>query len=97
MDAALNNVNVIKVCAIIHIRQRSDDSQCVVISLKDMFYERSESLIGIYCDVSSNSSQSPALDLTRFDRKSGEKNRDDAPAEVDDSPKRSRIAACPNA
>ena len=68
VDAALDNVNVLKVCN--YIRQRSDDFQCIVISLKDMFYERSESLVGICRDVSSSSSRALTLDLTKFDRAS---------------------------
>ncbi|KAL7521334.1 hypothetical protein ACHAWX_006015 [Stephanocyclus meneghinianus] len=66
VDAALDNVNVLKVCN--YIRQRSNDFQCIVISLKDMFYERSESLVGICRDVSSSSSRTLTLDLTKFDR-----------------------------
>lgn len=66
VDAALDNVNVMKVCN--YIRQRSlNDVQCIVISLKDMFYERSESLVGICRDVSTNSSRTLTLDLTNFD------------------------------
>ncbi len=65
VDAALDNVNVLKVCN--YIRQRSSDFQCIVISLKDMFYERSESLVGICRDVSSNSSRTLTLDLSKFD------------------------------
>jgi len=94
VDAALDNVNVLKVCN--YIRQRSDDFQCIVISLKDMFYERSESLIGICRDVSSNSSRTLTLDLTKFDRKSGGQKRsrgggEDAAAEADNSPKMPRV------
>ena len=66
VDAALDNVNVLKVCN--YIRQRSDDFQCIVISLKDMFYERSQSLIGICRDVGTNSSRTLTLDLTKFDK-----------------------------
>ncbi len=66
VDAALDNVNVLKVSN--YIRQRSNDFQCIVISLKDMFYERSESLVGICRDVSSSSSRTLTLDLTKFDR-----------------------------
>eukprot|EP00579_Thalassiosira_antarctica_P001997 CAMPEP_0201868672 /NCGR_PEP_ID=MMETSP0902-20130614/2454_1 /ASSEMBLY_ACC=CAM_ASM_000551 /TAXON_ID=420261 /ORGANISM="Thalassiosira antarctica, Strain CCMP982" /LENGTH=1327 /DNA_ID=CAMNT_0048394037 /DNA_START=180 /DNA_END=4163 /DNA_ORIENTATION=+ len=97
VDAALDNVNVLKVCN--YIRQRSGDFQCIVISLKDMFYERSESLIGICRDVSSSSSRALTLDLTKFDRKPGENSKrprdggEDAAAEVNDSPKRSRRIA----
>merc|ERR1712166_1090971 len=39
VDAALDNINLRKVCN--YIQQRSQvDFQCIVISLKDMFYER---------------------------------------------------------
>ena len=66
VDAALDNVNVLKVCN--YIKQRSGDFQCIVISLKDMFYERSQGLIGICRDVGTNASQSLTLDLTKFDQ-----------------------------
>lgn len=96
VDAALDNVNVLKVCN--YIRQRSDDFQCIVISLKDMFYERSESLVGICRDVSSSSSRSMTLDLTKFDRKTGGEKRgheggEDSAARADSSPKRPRMIA----
>ena len=92
VDAALDNVNVLKVCN--YIRQRSGDFQCIVISLKDMFYERSEALVGICRDVASNSSRTLTLDLTKFDRKdvvSPEKRTNDS--EDIESPKRRRISA----
>lgn len=73
VDAALDNINVLKVCN--YIRQRSGDFQCIVISLKDMFYERSESLVGICRDVSSNSSRTMTLDLTKYQSNSGGKKR----------------------
>merc|ERR1712029_614467 len=73
VDAALDNVNVLKVCN--YIRQRSDDFQCIVISLKDLFYERSQSLVGICRDVSSNSSRTMTLDLTKFDRRKRDEKR----------------------
>jgi hypothetical protein len=44
-----------------------------VISLKDMFYEASQSLIGICRDVGTNSSRSFTLDLEQFDGKGSEK------------------------
>merc|ERR1712038_485902 len=66
VDAALDNVNVLKLCN--YIRQRSDDFQCIVISLKDYFFERSESLVGICRDVATNSSRTLTLDLTRYDK-----------------------------
>merc|ERR1712176_1438148 len=66
IDAALDNVNVLKVSN--YIRKRSDDFQCIVISLKDMFYEKSDSLVGICQDIETNSSQTFTLDLIKFDR-----------------------------
>eukprot|EP00934_Nitzschia_sp_Nitz4_P000499 Nitzschia sp. Nitz4//scaffold170_size48074//10924//15000//NITZ4_007103-RA/size48074-augustus-gene-0.32-mRNA-1//-1//CDS//3329538634//499//frame0 len=63
------SVNLLKVCN--YIRQRSkSDCQCIVISLKDMFYERSDSLVGICKDVPTNSSKTLTLDLTQFDNQS---------------------------
>lgn len=65
VDAALDNVNIRKVCN--YVRQRAQtDFQCIVISLKDMFYERSQSLVGICRDVGTNSSKTLTLDLTKF-------------------------------
>merc|ERR1712085_28231 len=68
VDAALDNINLRKVCN--YIQQRSQvDFQCIVISLKDMFYERSQSLVGICKDVGTNSSRTLTLDLTQFDKR----------------------------
>lgn len=39
-----------------------------MISLKDVFYEHSQSLVGICRDVGTNSSRTLTLDLTKFDR-----------------------------
>merc|ERR1712232_449975 len=64
VDAALDNVNVLKVCN--YIQKRSGDFQCIVVSLKDMFYERSQALVGICKDVATTSSRTLTLDLTRF-------------------------------
>jgi len=71
VDAALDNINLRKVCN--YIQQRSQvDFQCIVISLKDMFYERSQSLVGICKDVGTNSSRTLTLDLTQYDRRKEE-------------------------
>merc|ERR1711982_80288 len=75
VDAALDNVNVLKVCN--YIRQRSGDFQCIVISLKDLFYERSKSLIGICRHVSTNSSRTLTLDLTKFDQNENDDDLDE--------------------
>eukprot|EP00977_Amphora_coffeiformis_P002471 scaffold464_cov181-Amphora_coffeaeformis.AAC.9 len=66
IDAALDNINLRKVCN--YIRQRSQtDFQCLVISLKDMFYEHSDSLVGICRDVGTNSSRTLTLDMRHYD------------------------------
>jgi structural maintenance of chromosome 1 len=88
VDAALDNVNVNKVCN--YISQRSNDFQCIVISLKDMFYENSESLVGICRDVSSNSSRTLTLDLTKFDKEKRSRLSENVES---DSPKRRKISA----
>jgi structural maintenance of chromosome 1 len=69
IDAALDNVNLRKVCN--YIRQRSrTDFQCIVISLKDMFYEHGDRLVGIYRDVGTSSSRTyvtpRGMDIVRF-------------------------------
>jgi len=68
VDAALDNINLRKVCNYIQRRSQTD-FQCIVISLKDMFYERSDSLVGICKDVGTNSSRTLTLDLTQYDKK----------------------------
>ncbi|GKY92407.1 hypothetical protein MPSEU_000211300 [Mayamaea pseudoterrestris] len=65
VDAALDNINLRKVCNYIS-RRSKDDVQCIVISLKDMFYEHAQSLVGICKDVGTNSSQTLTLNLDRF-------------------------------
>ena len=75
IDAALDNINLRKVCN--YIRQRSQtDFQCIVISLKDMFYEHSQNLVGICRDVATSSSQTVTLDLTKFDKPAAKRPRD---------------------
>ena len=67
VDAALDNVNVNKICN--YIRQRSKDFQCIVISLKDMFFEHADSLVGVCKDIEILSSKVLTLDLKAFDAK----------------------------
>jgi hypothetical protein len=64
VDAALDNVNVQKVCH--YIRQRSKNFQCIVISLKDMFFEHADVLFGVCKDVSSLSSRVLSLNLREY-------------------------------
>ncbi|CAM9460632.1 unnamed protein product [Chrysoparadoxa australica] len=64
IDAALDNINVNKV--VHYIQKRSSDFQSIVISLKDMFYEKADALVGIYRDVPSCSSNTLTLDLEAY-------------------------------
>mmetsp|Transcript_3027 Transcript_3027/g.4618 ORF Transcript_3027/g.4618 Transcript_3027/m.4618 type:complete len:1350 (+) Transcript_3027:171-4220(+) len=64
VDAALDNVNVQKVCN--YIRQRSKHFQCVVISLKDMFFEHADRLVGVCKDIESVSSRVLTLNLNHY-------------------------------
>ena len=64
VDAALDNVNVKKICN--YIKQRSKDFQCVVISLKDIFFEHADALVGICKDVDKLSSKILTLDLNAY-------------------------------
>jgi len=77
VDAALDNVNLRKVCHYITKRSRND-FQCIVISLKDMFYQSSQSLVGICRDAGTNSSRTITLDLTQFDG-NGKRSAEDEP------------------
>ncbi|OWZ14801.1 Structural maintenance of chromosomes protein [Phytophthora megakarya] len=63
VDAALDNVNVNKVSTYIS----NCDFQCIVISLKDAFYEKADALVGICKDITLQQSKSMTLDLTKFD------------------------------
>merc|ERR1739848_559313 len=61
VDAALDNVNVKKIVSFIKQRSRVD-FQCIVISLKDMFYEQADALVGVCRYSSPNSSRTLTLD-----------------------------------
>eukprot|EP00316_Scyphosphaera_apsteinii_P022800 CAMPEP_0119313214 /NCGR_PEP_ID=MMETSP1333-20130426/28260_1 /TAXON_ID=418940 /ORGANISM="Scyphosphaera apsteinii, Strain RCC1455" /LENGTH=1316 /DNA_ID=CAMNT_0007317997 /DNA_START=36 /DNA_END=3986 /DNA_ORIENTATION=- len=65
IDAALDNVNVTRVAE--YIRERADDGelQFVVISLKDIFYEKANALVGIYRDRKKECSQTATLELDK--------------------------------
>jgi structural maintenance of chromosome 1 len=66
VDAALDNTNVIKMTN--YIKQRSGaDFQFIVISLKSLFYEQANSLVGIYRDQKEESSGTLTFDLTKYD------------------------------
>ena len=48
-------------------RATRDHLQIVVISLKETFYSKAHSLIGVYRDVDTKSSANLTLDLTKYD------------------------------
>lgn len=64
IDAALDNANVKKVAEF--IKSRSKNFQCLVISLKDLFYSEAEALVGIYRDRGQDCSRSLTLDLSPY-------------------------------
>ncbi len=64
VDAALDNVNVRKICN--YMKQRSRDFQCIIISLKDIFFEHSSSLVGVYKDLGVASSKILTLNLNNY-------------------------------
>merc|ERR1712176_471443 len=65
VDAALDNVNVFKVSN--YIKQNSNNFQCLVISLKDAFYDKADALVGIYREKEMNCSRAATMDLTKYD------------------------------
>lgn len=70
IDAALDNINVKKVCLFIEKQAKSEGKggfQSIVISLKDMFYEKADALVGICRDAPTNSSRTLTLDLEQYD------------------------------
>jgi structural maintenance of chromosome 1 len=64
IDAALDNANVQRVAQF--IRSKSASTQFIVISLKGSFYEKAESLIGIYRDPSEITSKILSLKLSEY-------------------------------
>ncbi|KAI8089897.1 RecF/RecN/SMC [Halteromyces radiatus] len=66
VDAALDNTNVKKVVGYIR-RHANDQFQFIVISFKNILYERAQSLVGIYRDNDLNSSKSLTLKLDEYD------------------------------
>mmetsp|Transcript_66287 Transcript_66287/g.138163 ORF Transcript_66287/g.138163 Transcript_66287/m.138163 type:complete len:1268 (-) Transcript_66287:281-4084(-) len=65
VDAALDARNVAKVTR--YISQRSAEQQCVIISLKERFYEKADGLVGICRDISGGQSKAFTLDLTKYE------------------------------
>ena len=67
IDAALDNINVQRVANYVRARATRDHLQVLVISLKETFYSKANSLIGVYRDVDTKSSANLTLDLTKYD------------------------------
>ena len=66
VDAALDNINVHQM--VDYCKKKSGSGvQFVVISLKSMFYEKSDALCGVYRDPDSGGSKSLTIDLTKFE------------------------------
>eukprot|EP00899_Mesostigma_viride_P028674 jgi/Mesvir1/8992/Mv25967-RA.2 len=74
VDAALDNVNVAKVAAYIQHKTRAAHGgegerggfQSVVISLKDNFYDKADSLVGVYRDCDANCSKTLTFSLEPY-------------------------------
>jgi len=69
IDAALDSNNVNQVSN--YIRGRTD-LQCLVISLKDSFYHKSDAIVGIYRNHASECSEVLTVDLTNYELDSGQ-------------------------
>lgn len=65
VDDALDNANVQRVAAF--LQESARRTQCIVISHKDMLFERSEALVGVYRDWKEDSSAVLTLDLKKYD------------------------------
>lgn len=78
VDAALDNLNVAKVAGFIRSKSceggvhnnedvlSGNGFQSIVISLKDIFYDKAESLVGVYRDSDRSCSRTLCFDLTKF-------------------------------
>ena len=68
IDDHLDKTNVFKVARYIRSKTMGagQDFQCIVISLKDSFYENAESLVGVYRDRATDRSRTLTVDLEQF-------------------------------
>ena len=68
IDAALDATNVARVAAYIRDKTRGEGSgfQSIVISLKDIFYERADALIGVARDADQGCSATFSFDLNAY-------------------------------
>jgi len=68
VDAALDNHNVQRVAAYVRRRTRMGATplQAIVVTHKDLFYERASGVVGVYRDAVSGGSKTLTLDLDAF-------------------------------
>ncbi|KAI3423850.1 hypothetical protein D9Q98_009684 [Chlorella vulgaris] len=69
VDAALDATNVVRVANYLRHMTRSDTQGCfqgIVISLKDVFFEKADALVGVCRDVDRGCSETYTFDLNRF-------------------------------
>lgn len=69
VDAALDNTNIMRLVHYIKNAAANQEIQFIVISLKGIFFENSDSLVGIYRDIDECSSRVLTLRLTDYAEK----------------------------
>lgn len=70
IDAALDSANVARVALYLRSKTRSgnfDSFQGIVISLKDVFYEKADALVGVCREPTHGASSTLTFDLEKFD------------------------------
>ena len=65
VDDALDNANVERVTR--YLLENSKTTQCIIISHKDLLFEKSDSLVGVYHSWQESSSATLTLDLRKYD------------------------------
>ena len=65
VDDALDNANVQRVAK--YIEENAKHTQCIIISHKDMLFERSDGLVGVYKDWKEDTSSVLTIDLRKYD------------------------------
>lgn len=65
VDDALDNANVERVAQF--VQETSAQTQCIIISHKDLLFERSDSLVGVYHNWKEASSAILTIDLRKYD------------------------------
>ena len=67
IDAPLDRANSVQVANYLREKSRGESgTQCIVISLKDTFFDRADALVGVAKDVPSHSSVTYTLDLEEY-------------------------------